>query len=117
MGPLDREEDRGLVLESTLQMSCARRVLCLGVCVLALIPDSAHADRIFWGCLYRGPQVLRSGQITCRQDVQQCKTMTLSCSRGSEALFTMADFADYVAASDDGRYIVGLSNRGSVNAF
>jgi len=43
--------------------------------------------------------------------------MILSCSRGSEALFTVADFADYVAASDDGRYIVGLSNRGSENAF
>jgi hypothetical protein len=27
------------------------------------------------------------------------------------------DFADYIAASEDGRYIVGLSNRGSENAF
>jgi hypothetical protein len=43
--------------------------------------------------------------------------MILSCSRGAEALFRVDDFADYVAASDDGRYIVGLSNRGSENAF
>ncbi len=43
--------------------------------------------------------------------------MTLSCRRGSDALFTVNDFADYVAASNDRRYIVGLSNRGSENAF
>ena len=43
--------------------------------------------------------------------------MTLSCSRGQRTLFTAADFADYIAASEDGRYIVGLSNRGSENAF
>jgi len=28
--------------------------------------------------------------------------------RGTETLFTVSDFADYVAASDDGRYIVGF---------
>jgi hypothetical protein len=43
--------------------------------------------------------------------------MILSCSRGAESLFTVSDFADYIAASVDGRYIVGLSNRGSENAF
>ena len=43
--------------------------------------------------------------------------MILSCSRGAELLFTVSDFADYIAASDDGQYIVGLSNRGSENAF
>jgi hypothetical protein len=43
--------------------------------------------------------------------------MILTCSRGAEQLFTVKDFADYVAASDDGQYTVGLSNRGSENAF
>jgi len=43
--------------------------------------------------------------------------MILSCSRGADPLFTASDFADYIAASDDGQYIVGLSNRGSENAF
>jgi hypothetical protein len=43
--------------------------------------------------------------------------MILSCSRGAEPLFTVDDFADYVAASEDGQYVVGLSNRGSENAF
>ena len=43
--------------------------------------------------------------------------MILSCSRGAEPLFTVNDFADYIAASDDGQYVVGLSNRGSENAF
>jgi len=43
--------------------------------------------------------------------------MILSCSRGAESLFTVRDFADYIAASADGQYIVGLSNRGSENAF
>jgi hypothetical protein len=43
--------------------------------------------------------------------------MILSCSQGAESLFTLRDFADYIAASPDGQYIVGLSNRGSENAF
>ena len=43
--------------------------------------------------------------------------MTLTCGRGAKTLFSGADFADYIAASDDGDYIVGLSNRGSENAF
>jgi hypothetical protein len=43
--------------------------------------------------------------------------MVLTCRRGAESLFTVNDFADQIAASDDGRYIVGLSNRGSLNAF
>jgi hypothetical protein len=51
------------------------------------------------------------------QEVSHCYKMVVSCSRGAEALFTANDFADYVAASDDGRYIVGLSNSGSENTF
>ena len=89
----------------------------IGVCLLALLPLSASADRVFWGCSYGQPQILRSGQIVCRQEVRECHKMTLSCSRGAELLFTASDFADYVATSDDGRYIVGLSNRGFTNAF
>jgi hypothetical protein len=42
--------------------------------------------------------------------------MTLTCRRGDGQLFVVDDFADFIAASDDGRYIVGLSNRGSENA-
>jgi hypothetical protein len=89
----------------------------IGVCLLALLPFPAFADRVFWGCVYGEPQLLRSGQITCRQEVRDCKRMILSCSRGTKSLFTVDDFADYIAASDDGQYIVGLSNRGSENAF
>jgi len=93
---------------------------CQGLIVtavfLTLLPFSALADRIFWGCVY-GEQILRSGQLECRQEVRQCNKMILSCSRAGKALFTVDDFADSVAASDDGRYIVGLSNRGSENAF
>jgi hypothetical protein len=83
---------------------------------MMMLPMAARADWGFWGCSYQ-PQVLRSGPITCRQEVRQCKTMVLSCSRGDDLLFTVSDFADYIAASTDGRYIVGLSNRGSENAF
>src|SRR4051812_45652733 len=93
---------------------CRSRVL---LCCLVMLPVAAFADRVFWGCSYGDPQVLRSGQIACRQEVRQCKTMILSCSRSGQALFTVGDFADYIAASDDGRFIVGLSNRGSENAF
>jgi hypothetical protein len=87
------------------------------VCFLALLPVAAFADRVFWGCGYGEPRILRSGQIACRQEVRRCKDMTLSCTRATESLFTVSDFADYIAASDDGQYIVGLSNRGSENAF
>src|SRR5260221_615019 len=72
----------------------------IAVCFLALLPAAASADRVFWGCGYGEPRTLRSGQITCRQEVRQCKNMILSCSRGAEPLFTVSDFADYIAASD-----------------
>jgi hypothetical protein len=97
-------------------MSNARTRIVAAI-FLALLPPFAFADRVFWGCQYGEPQILRSGQLACRQEVRQCNTMILSCSRGGKTLFTVDDFADFVAASDDGRYIVGLSNRGSVNAF
>lgn len=100
-----------------MQMAFNRYKRTFAVCCIALSPMSALADRVFWGCGYGDPQVLRAGQIACRQEVRQCRNMILSCSRGTETLFTVSDFADYVAASDDGRYIVGLSNRGSENAF
>lgn len=87
------------------------------VVVVAMLPATALADRVFWGCSYGDRQVLRSGPIACRQEVRQCKNMVLSCSRGAESLFTVSDFADHIATSPDGRYIVGLSNRGSENAF
>ncbi len=32
-------------------------------------------------------------------------------------LFNVEDFADYIAVSDDGAFILGLSNRGSENAW
>ena len=43
--------------------------------------------------------------------------MIVTCRRGDVQLFAVEDFADTVAGSDDGRFIVGLSNRGSENAF
>ena len=87
------------------------------VCVLALLPFSALADRVFWGCSYGEPQLLRSGQIVCRQEVRQCQKMILSCNLGQNLLFTVDDFSDYIAVSTDNQYILGLSNRGSENAF
>lgn len=90
----------------------------VAVVVVAMLPPvAAFADRVFWGCSYGEPRVLHSGPIACRQEVRQCDNMVLSCSRGTESLFSVHDFADYIAASDDGRYVVGLSNRGSENAF
>jgi hypothetical protein len=98
-------------------MAFRERKRIFAVVVVATLPVTALADRVFWGCTYGEPQVLRSGPIACRQEVPQCKNMILSCSRGAESLFTVRDFADYIAASADGQYIVGLSNRGSENAF
>ena len=93
------------------------RILRGGIWLLAILPVVALADSVFWGCAYGEPKMLRSGQTVCRQEVRDCNRMSLTCSRGSRKLFTVEDFADYIAASDDSRYIVGLSNRGSVNAF
>jgi hypothetical protein len=90
--------------------------LTLAILLLAA-PSSVLADRVYWGCNYGPPQVLRSGQLACHQEVNHCYKMTISCSQGDKALFTEDDFADAIAMSDDGRYIVGLSNRGSENAF
>jgi hypothetical protein len=67
--------------------------------------------------MYDSPQTLRSGQLFCRQEVHGCDKMTIVCSEADKPLFTANDFADAVTISDDGRYIVGLSNRGSENAF
>lgn len=100
-----------------LKMTRNQYARSIGACFLVLLPFSALADIVFWGCGYGSPQILHSGQIACRQEVRQCNNMSLSCSRGQTALFTVNDFADYVAASDDGSYIVGLSNRWSPNAF
>ena len=94
----------------------AQRRGIVAVWFLALLPLSALADRIGWQSTYGGPRILRSGQIACRQEVRY-NYMKLTCSRGSETLFVADDFADYIAASEDGRYILGLSNRGSENAF
>src|SRR5215471_14781711 len=98
-----------------LQMMSGRYRRSIGVCLLVMLPIAAFADRVFWGCGYGAPRILRSGQIACRQEVRQCTKMIFSCSRGAEPLFTVDDFADYVAASEDGQYVVGLSNRGSEN--
>src|SRR5215467_10772693 len=101
----------------TLPLISDRHIRSIAICFLAMLPIAAFADRVFWGCGYGEPRILRSGQIACRQEVRQCRKMILSCSRGAEPLFTVDDFADYVAASEDGQYVVGLSNRGSENAF
>ena len=85
-----------------------------GLTVLAV---PAFGDVVWWGAFYGGPQILRSGLVSCRQEVRQNGVMILGCSRGSETLFTVNDFADSIAASDYGKYIAGLSNRGSDHLF
>jgi hypothetical protein len=89
----------------------------LRICLVVALPNVAHADRAFWGCGYGAPRTLQAGPITCRQEVQGCYKMTLSCTRAGEPLFTVADLADYAAVSEDGRYVLGLANRGGVSAF
>jgi hypothetical protein len=106
------DEDAGY--ESTVLTRVGRGVrLCL---FLALVTVSALADRVYWGCLYGGPKILHAGGIDCTQTVS-CNSMNLSCRRGANVLFAVKDFADYIAVSEDGAFIVGLSNRGSENAF
>lgn len=50
-------------------MRFARHECFIGICLLAMLPGRAVADAVFWGCAYEGPQPLRSGHITCRQEV------------------------------------------------
>lgn len=64
------------------------------VVVMAMLPVAAVADRAFWGFGCGEPQVLRSDQIACRQELRQCKNMVLSCGRETESLFTVNDFAE-----------------------
>jgi hypothetical protein len=91
-----------------------RRVqLCL---LLALVAVPALADRVYWGCLYGEPKTLHAGGTDCTQTVS-CNRMSLTCRRGANVLFTVKDFADYIAVSEDGAFIVGLSDRGSEKAF
>lgn len=90
---------------------------CVRLCLfLALVTVAALADRVYWGCLYGAPKTLHAGGIDCTQTVS-CNSMNLNCRRGANVLFTVKDFADYIAVSDDGAFIAGLSNRGSENAF
>jgi hypothetical protein len=96
-------------------MTCKFRKFSFAV--FLLVPSLTLADMGYWGCDYGPPQVLRSGPLACRQEVRDCYKMTLTCSQGDKTLFKVDDFADAVAMSEDGRYIVGLSNRGSKNAF
>jgi len=87
------------------------------VALVMLLSPSSFADAAFWGCFYGPPQTLRAGPVECRQEVTDCKKMILTCTRGSQQLFTVNDFADFIAVSDNGNFVVGLSNRGMGNLF
>jgi hypothetical protein len=55
--------------------------------------------------------MLSAGALTCRQTAD-CRNKSLTCKQGDKTLFTWDAFADHLAVSDKGQYIVGLSNRG-----
>jgi hypothetical protein len=77
--------------------------------------SSALADAVYWGCVFT-PTTLTAGPLTCRQTVE-CRRQSLTCRQGDKTLFTVDAFADHLAVSDNGQYIVGLSNRGMVPLY
>jgi hypothetical protein len=90
--------------------------------IVVLLSVPAFADRLPWTAFYGGPHTLRAGKLECVQEVRSMASMpytkmTLTCSREGKTLFVADDFADVIAASDDGRYIVGFSSRPYDNLF
>ncbi len=90
--------------------------------IVILLSTRAFADRLPWTAFYGGPRTLRAGKLECIQEVRTLATapytkMSLTCSREGKMLFVANDFADVIAASDDGQYVVALSSRPYVNQF
>jgi hypothetical protein len=98
---------------SRLIMSPARKSLLTiaHAALLCLLSFSALADRVSWRSHFK-PTTLHAASLTCHQDAFQ-----LSCKLGDKTLFDVHAFADHLAVSDKGQYIVGLSNRGGVPLF
>lgn len=103
------------------QLSVKRRktqiILCLAITCIVFcgIQANAFSDAIFWQCNYPS-RTFSLHDITCVQEVS-CKKTQLRCSKNNKTLFTAQDFAETIVNSDDGNYLVGLSNLGSENAF
>ena len=118
----DRQWDiRGAVfhrqcLRPALMLRPARVLMStLAVLLVAGKSAGAFADAVYWGCLYK-PKTFELDGVTCEQQVS-CRDQILRCTARGEALFEVHDFADTVALSPDGQYLVGLSNMGSKDAF
>jgi hypothetical protein len=79
--------------------------------LFCLLSFSSLADRLSWRSLFK-PTTLNAGPLMCHQGAFQ-----LSCKLGDKTLFDVHAFADHLAVSDKGQYIVGLSNRGGVPLF
>jgi hypothetical protein len=62
------------------------------------------------------PTTLNAGPLMCHQTVE-CSNKSLTCKQGDRTLFVTDAFADHLAVSNKGQYIVGLSNRGTVALF
>jgi hypothetical protein len=93
----------------------SRLAAVIGSVLLALNCSLAFADGYPWRRGYK-PRTLISGPLVCYQKAG-CQDQQLNCKWEDQPLFDADAFADYIAASDNRRYIVGLTNRGSVPLF
>jgi hypothetical protein len=98
-------------MESIMPPARKNLLTTASAALFCLLSFSALADRVFWRGNFR-PSTLNAGPLTCYQDVS-----LLSCKLGDKTLFHVDAFADHLAVSDKGQYIVGLSNRGGVPLF
>jgi hypothetical protein len=87
-----------------------RLLMAFFAVALCLCSREALADRVYWGCMF-APTTLQAGPLTCSQTVT-CGSQSLSCKQGDKTLFVADAFADRLAVSERGQYIVGLSNHG-----
>jgi hypothetical protein len=94
-----------------MMTSAQRNLLAIAhAVVFCLLFSPALADRTYWGC-HIPPTTLSAGPLKCLQTVN-CRNASLVCKHGDKRLFALRAFADHLAVSDKGPYIVGLSNRG-----
>jgi hypothetical protein len=91
------------------------RLLTIVSAVFLCFVSPAPADEVFWGCIFK-PAALSAGPLSCHQTMA-CDRKHLSCRLGDRPLFDAHAFADRLAVSDKGQYIVGLSNRGMVPLY
>src|SRR5258707_306003 len=100
---------KGECLEFIMPSARKKLLTIVQAALLCLFSFPALPDAVYWGYNFT-PTTLNASPLTCRQTME-CQARYLSCKQGDQILFEVHAFADHLAVSDKGQYIVGLSNR------